>query len=65
MWIDVDGYELIPEGVWVVKFDSEKECNKYGVMHVTILDKGHKFATCGNAFAFDLPRVIAYQKIPD
>ncbi|AUR90472.1 hypothetical protein NVP1144O_24 [Vibrio phage 1.144.O._10N.286.45.B3] len=64
MWIDVEDYKQIPNGLWVVEFDTSKEYNKFGVMHVSASTNNGVFATCGNAFAFDLPRAVRYTDIP-
>lgn len=63
-WTSVDGYKKLPVGSWVVRFDTDREHDKYGVMWVAEGGNGSIYATCGNAFAFDLPDVVAYADIP-
>lgn len=57
-WKPVDGWEKLPEGLWLVRHDTEREQNRYNVAN-----RSEKLCVCGAAFAFDLPPIVAYTEI--
>lgn len=58
-WKIVNGWRELPQGLWLVRHDTHQEHLQYSVA-----DKGEKICICGNAFAFDLPNIIAYRELP-
>lgn len=59
MWIDVDGYEDLPEGHWLVRIEREM----WGVDVFTAIIRKN-LSMIGTNFAFDMPKVIAYAPVP-
>lgn len=67
-WIDVDGVENMPIGVYFVCM---RDCNglqEYGVCEVVIDGQGkyaHKVGVINGQFYFEFPPIVAYMVIPD
>ena len=67
-WIDVDGVENMPIGVYFVCM---RDCNglqEYGVCEVVIGGQGkhaHKVGVINGQFYFEFPPIVAYMVIPD
>lgn len=58
-WKTVNGWKELPIGLWIARHDTDIEHMKYSVA-----DNRGNLCFCGNAFAFDLPKIIAYTGIP-
>lgn len=58
-WIDVDSYDDIPIGEWLVALDSD--CDVHHIATVIVNSSGQKLVIIGNYFHFDMNRVIAYR----
>ncbi|CAM0070366.1 hypothetical protein VPHK391_0014 [Vibrio phage K391] len=58
-WKTVNGWKELPQGFWLVRHDTPRVHHQYSVA-----DKGEKICICGNAFAFDLPPIVAYRELP-
>ena len=59
-WIPVDGYKNLPVGTWLVEIESE---SMFGFLHTA--NVGKNVTTIGGNFAFDVPKVVAYQALPE
>lgn len=59
-WIEVDGAENIPLGVWLVT--TNERGNREKEIHTAKVRSN--FITVGNQFYFDMPKVIAYMPAP-
>ena len=57
-WVDVDGAENLPSGEWVVRLESGRN----EIARTTGKD-GSVFIV-GGCFHFDMPKVIAYTRVP-
>ena len=59
-WISVDSYKDVPIGRWLVQVED----HEYSDNNMHVMTSRKNLTLIGNYFAFDMPRVIAYQPLP-
>ena len=60
-WIKVDGIEEVPKGNWLVELEKE---SAYHTIHSAHISEKKGLSVIAGRFGFDMPKVIAYRKLP-